>query len=206
MRAMFTGIVETTAEILEAQPTPGGVRLTVAADWADVRHGESVAVNGCCLTAAELATGRIGFDVIRETLDKTNLGRLAAGDRVHLERSLRADGRIDGHFVQGHVDGPAVLIGRTATDAEWRLRLRVSDELLKFVAPKGSVTLDGVSLTVAALGGGAFEVALIPTTLQRTLLGDREAGWPFNFEADVVSKTVVNWLERRGGSADDGGR
>ena len=108
MHAMFTGIVETTAEILEARPTPNGVRLAVAADWTDVRHGESVAVNGCCLTAAELSPGRIGFDVIRETLDKTNLGRLAAGDRVHLERSLRADGRIDGHFVQGHVDGHAV--------------------------------------------------------------------------------------------------
>ena len=206
MRAMFTGIVETTAEVLEATATPGGVRLTVAADWPDVRHGESVAVNGACLTAAEIVPGRLSFDVIRETLDKTNLGRLAAGDRVHLERSLRADGRIDGHFVQGHVDGPAVLIHRTATDAEWRLRLRVSEELAKFIAPKGSVTLDGVSLTVAALDGYEFEVALIPTTLEKTILGAREVGWPMNFEADVVSKTVVNWLERRGGSADDGER
>ena len=202
---MFTGIVDRAADVIAAEDNPNGRRLTLALDWPDVRQGESVAVNGVCLTAATVEPGRLTFDVIRETLDVTNLGRLSAGDRAHVERSLRVGDRIDGHFVQGHVDGPATLIARTATDEEWRLRCELPASLAKYVAPKGSVCIDGVSLTVAATGGRWFEVALIPTTLQKTALGERPVGWPFNFEADVLSKTVVSWLERRGGNGDDSG-
>ena len=195
---MFTGIIERNARIIATTPGPKFVRLVVAGRDADVVHGESIAINGVCLTVAELAEGELHFDVIAETLSKTNLGLLKAGDSVHVERSLRVGDRISGHFVQGHVDGPATLVAVTDAAAETRLRVKVSAELAKFVAPKGSVTLDGVSLTVASLDGDAFEVALIPTTVQLTNLLAHEVGWPFNFEADVIGKTVVSYLARYG--------
>ncbi len=172
-------------------------RLTVASDWDDVKPGESIAVNGVCLTAAELSEGAIGFDVIRETLDKTNLGELTGGDEVHLERALRIGDRLDGHFVQGHVDGTGELVGLVTTDNQWRLRVRVPQHLAKYLAPKGSLTVDGVSLTIAAVDGNEFEVALIPTTLQQTTLGRRQPGWRFNIECDIISKQIVYWLEMR---------
>jgi riboflavin synthase len=166
--------------------------------WDDIKLGESIAVNGVCLTVAEITPPTLGFDVIPETLSKTNLGLLKAGDRVNVERSLRAGDRIDGHFVQGHVDATARLSAQTPGQEEFRLTVQPPLELMKFVVPKGSVALDGVSLTVAAVGKDRFEVALIPTTLNLTTLASREIGWPFNFEADILSKTIVSWLERRG--------
>jgi riboflavin synthase len=117
---------------------------------------------------------------------------------VHIERSLRIGDRLDGHFVQGHVDGTATLIKRTADKKETRLHLETTPELAIYLSPKGSVTLDGVSLTLASVDGPRFEVALIPTTLERTTLGTRDIGWPFNVEADILSKTVVNYLRQQG--------
>jgi len=194
---MFTGIVERTVRIASVSDGTGFVRLNLAADWNDVKHGESVAVNGVCLTVAEIEPPLLAFDVIPETLSKTNLGLLKAGDLVNVERSLRAGDRIDGHFVQGHVDGTARLVDQSSGEKEWRLTVHPPNEMMKFVVPKGSVTLDGVSLTVASVAKDRFEVALIPTTLNLTTLGTRPQGWPFNFEADVLSKTIVSWLERR---------
>jgi riboflavin synthase len=199
---MFTGIVQKTVRVAGVAEGPKFRRLTLPFDpkdsqWADVRHGESVAVNGVCLTVAEITAGRLGFDVIQETLAKTNLGLLSGGDEVHVERSLRVGDRIDGHFVQGHVDGTATLLEAVADEKEWRLRCLVRDDLAKYLAPKGSVCLDGVSLTIARVDGSEFEVALIPTTMTLTTLGRRDKGWPFNVEADVISKTVVAYLERR---------
>jgi riboflavin synthase len=193
---VFTGIVERAVEVTDVRDTAGGRTIRLAHRWGDERHGESIAINGCCLTVAALQDDGIAFDVIRETLDKTNLGTLTTGDRVHVERSLRAGDRIDGHFVQGHVDARAELVDRVVSPQEWRLRVRPPGELMKFVLPKGSVSIDGVSLTVAALREEAFEVALIPTTLEKTLLGDRPVGWGFNFEADVMAKGVVHAVER----------
>ena len=193
---MFTGIVERAVPVASVGDHAGGRRLSLGVRWGDERHGESIAVNGCCLTVAAIHDDRLEFDVIRETLDKTNFGRLRAGDRVHVERSLRAADRLDGHFVLGHVDGMVELVDRRAGEAEWRLRLRAPDALARHVMPQGSVCLDGVSLTVAALAGPEFEVALIPTTLEKTALGDRPVGWPMNFEADILVKTVVTTLER----------
>lgn len=172
-------------------------RLTIAVEWGDVSDGESVAVNGVCLTVAERGAGTIGFDVIKETLARTNLGLLAEGDLVHVERSLRVGDRLSGHFVQGHVDGVAQLVGQSSAGDEWRLTLECPPELAKYLTPKGSVCLDGVSLTIAAVDANRFQVALIPTTLQVTTLGRRAAGWPFNLEMDVLAKTVVAYLERR---------
>jgi riboflavin synthase len=193
---MFTGIVQRTVRVIGAVAGPKFNRLTLAVDWPDARDGESVAVNGVCLTVATRAPGELGFDVVKETLDKTNLGSIQSGDEVHVERSLRVGDRVDGHFVQGHADGVAILINQIADDNEWRLTLEPPRDLLKFVVPKGSVTLDGVSLTVASVGAGTFDVALIPTTVNVTALARRPLGWRYNFEADILSKTVVSWLER----------
>lgn len=195
---MFTGIVERSVRVASVADGTGFRRLNLAIDWPDARHGESVAVNGVCLTIAELSRGLLAFDVIPETLGKTNLGALQAGDMVHVERSLKVGDRIDGHFVQGHVDGLALLLEQTGGDDEVRLRCELPANLAKYVVPKGSVCLDGVSLTVAAVDGQRFEVALIPTTVQLTRLASREKGWRFNFEADVLSKTIISFLERRG--------
>jgi len=196
---MFSGIIEKTVKVEEAVDRPKYRRLTLACDWTDVRSGESVAVNGCCLTISALQPGKLGFDVIPETLAKTNLGLLKPGDLVNVERSLRLSDRIDGHFVQGHVDGTAALIERISTEAEFRLVIEPPKHLAQYIVPKGSVCIDGVSLTVAAVKGKHFEVALIPTTLDRTQLGTRPVGWPFNLETDIISKTIISWLERREG-------
>jgi len=202
---MFTGIIEKTARVIGVADDKFFRRLTLSSNWTDVRRGDSVAVNGVCLTVAELAPGELGFDVILETLTKTNLGQLSAGDDVHTERSLRVGDRLDGHFVQGHVDGVARLVEQTENDKECRLRLAAPAGLAKFLTPKGSVAIDGVSLTIASISGNEFEVALIPTTLQLTTLGRRAIGSTFNLECDVLAKTVVSWLERTHGSAEDRG-
>lgn len=196
---MFTGIVERTLRIASVSEGTGFVRLNLAAaaEWTDVKHGDSIAINGVCLTVAEITPPLLGFDVIPETLSKTNLGLLKAGDLVNVERALRAGDRMDGHFVQGHVDATARLVAQKGDDEEWRLTVQPPMELMKFVTPKGSVSIDGVSLTVASLERDRFDVALIPTTLKLTTLGTRPIGWPFNFEADVLAKTIVSWLERQ---------
>jgi riboflavin synthase len=193
---VFTGIVERTVRVVGAVAGPQFRRLTLAVDWPDVQDGESVAVNGVCLTVAEREKGLLGFDVVKETLDVTNLGQLQSGDEVHVERALRVGDRISGHFVQGHADGVAVLVDQDAAGEEWRLTLEPPLQLMKFVVPKGSVTLDGVSLTIAQVKPATFQVALIPTTVNVTALARRPLGWRYNFEADILSKTVVSWLER----------
>src|SRR6185436_12457799 len=128
-------------------------RLVIAADWNDVKLGDSIATNGVCLTVAQLMPGVVGFDVIKETLDKTNLGTLRVGDEVNVERSLRAGDRIDGHFVQGHVDGTGLLVGLINNENEVRLSIEAPGEFAKFLAPKGSISVDGVSLTIASVNG-----------------------------------------------------
>lgn len=194
---MFTGIVESSVPVVDVEGDHALKRITLAVDWADLRLGESVAVNGACLTAAELAPGRVRFDVIRETLDKTNLRLLRPGDLVHVERALRVGDRLDGHFVQGHVDATAGLIEQRRNGDDWRLRIERPTALADYFVPKGSVAIDGVSLTLAEIGTGWFEVALIPTTLQITQLGRRPPGWPFNIECDMLAKTVVGFLRAR---------
>lgn len=194
---MFTGIIERTARVIGVAQGPGFLRLTLSSAWNDVQDGESIAVNGVCLTVAEQSPGEIGFDVVKETLRLTNLALLGEGDAVHVERSLRVGDRLSGHFVQGHVDGTAKLIDQKSAGDEWRLRLECTPDLARLLVPKGSITLDGVSLTIASIEGNHFEVALIPTTLQITALSRRPIGWPFNVEIDVMTKTMVTILDRR---------
>lgn len=197
---MFTGIVEKSVRVLAVADGPMFRRLTIACDWDDVRPGESVAVNGACLTIADIGQQSIGFDVIKETLEKTNLGTLQAGDLVHVERAMKVGDRIDGHFVQGHIDGTGTLVDQVATENEVRLTIEAPDHLAKYLAPKGSIAVDGVSLTIAAVNGRRFEVALIPTTLKLTQLGNRQIGWRYNLEADILAKTIVHYMEQRQGA------
>lgn len=194
---MFTGIIEKPAAVTATTAIPAGRRLTIPAPWPDARPGESIAVNGCCLTIATLSPTEMAFDVIPETLSKTNLGRLQPGDLVNLERALRLGDRMDGHMVQGHIDGVARLLARQDSGGECRLSIESPMELRKYIVPKGSVTVDGVSLTIAAVHADSFEVALIPTTLSLTTLGSRKPGYEFNLETDILAKTVVFWLEQR---------
>jgi riboflavin synthase len=195
---MFTGIIERTLPVLAVADGPRFRRLTLPNPWDDVKLGESIAVNGCCLTVAEEPDEQLAFDVIAETLDKTNLGALGIGDGVNVERSLRVGDRLDGHFVQGHVDGTGQLLAVDSDGDEWRLTVAAPPAVAKYLVPKGSVTVDGVSLTLAAVDGANFQVALIPTTLGLTTLGNKPVGWVFNLEADVMAKTIVSFLERRG--------
>lgn len=202
---MFTGIIHHRGVVRSVSPTASGVRLTIAAPVGlaepdAVRLGDSIATNGVCLTVAAMSAEAgglvLGFDAVPETLALTNLGALGAGDQVHLERSLRAGDRVDGHFVQGHVDGTAELVAVSEEGGEWRGTLVAPAELARYLVPKGSVALDGVSLTLAKVEGGRFEIALIPTTLQLTTLGSRLVGYRFNLECDATVKTIVATLER----------
>ncbi|MEQ8745801.1 riboflavin synthase [Pyruvatibacter sp.] len=194
---MFTGIIQSTGRVASTDSTEGGRRLVIEApDWAHApKPGDSIAVSGCCLTSID---GRLAFDVISETLNKTTLGDLAPGDRVNLEHACRPDSFLDGHIVQGHVDGVGEVAAVQDDPADWRVRIRPPAGLMEFVSPKGSVTVDGVSLTVADLDPETFEIALIPTTLDLTTLRDLTPGARVNLEMDVISKTVVHWLRTWG--------
>lgn len=205
---VFAGIIERTGRVSASLPTSAGKRLAVdAADLATgVKLGVSVSVNGVCLTVARCAGATLEFDVISETLRRTTLGDLTAGRRVNLERSLCAGDRIDGHFVQGHVDGTAVVAEVRNAAADWIVWLRPDENLLPYLVPKGSVAIDGVSLTIAEADARRFSVALIPTTLERTMLGELRAGDRVNIESDVIARIVVHRLgaySRPGGVTRD---
>jgi riboflavin synthase len=194
---VFTGIIHKTSKVVDVSDHPGGRRVVLPATADDHVLGESIAVNGVCLTVAAIgADHTLAFDVIRETLDKTNLGELRVGDEVHTERSLRVGDPVDGHFVQGHVDGTGNLIQQSATEQEWRLRIEAPTHLAKYLVPKGSIAIDGVSLTLAEVNENQFEVALIPTTLRLTTLSKKQVGYAFNLECDSMAKTIISYLER----------
>lgn len=201
---MFTGIVERSVPVIGLTQFPDGLRLRIAVPWVDVKHGESIAVNGVCLTVANDPTApttapvELAFDAIPETLAKTTLGELQLGQDVHVERALRVGDRFDGHIVQGHVDGVARVVAIQDNPHDWRMTLEPPADLARYVIPKGSVTLDGVSLTVASIDGTRFDVALIPTTLEITRLGRRQVGDGINLECDVMTKTIVATMERMG--------
>ncbi len=200
---MFTGIIEQTGEIVETRTVPGGRRLTVRAPgWTDdCPPGASVCVSGVCLTVTAHDDDRLAFDVIRETLDRSTLGRKLVGDRVNLERSLRIGDRLDGHFVQGHVDGRASVTAVHASAREHVMWFRPDEPLLPCLVPKGSVAVDGVSLTIAERKPDTFSVALIPTTLERTTLGDLRPGDAVNIETDILARTILHQLDRLRGEA-----
>jgi len=195
---MFTGIVETVGVIEKIEPGDDLTRLVIDAESiADgVKLGDSVAVNGGCLTVTSLLDGRFTFEAIPETLQRTNLGDLEVGSRVNLERAMRAGDRLDGHIVQGHVDGVGIVRAVIQAGNDVRLQIDCEPDLADCVVEKGSNAIDGVSLTVAALLPTGFEVALIPHTLEVTTLSERRIHDRVNLEVDVLGKYVKRYLER----------
>ena len=197
---MFTGIVESMGTITSVDESGAQAKITISSPGFgdDLQHGESVAVSGVCLTVAQRAGGSWVADVMRVTRETTTLGEAVPGRRVNLERALRADGRMGGHIVQGHVDGVATLVRRDSA-AEWdELTFSVPEDVARYVVTKGSICLDGVSLTVAALDGRDVKVSLIPTTLADTTLGALSVGDRVNVEVDVLAKYIERFV---GGTA-----
>lgn len=193
---MFTGIVEELGEVLAVESLPDAARLAVRGPLVtgDARPGESIAVNGVCLTVVEVRDGAFTADVMAETLARSSLGVLHPGSPVNLERAVRVSDRLGGHVVQGHVDGTGV-IEEVTPDEHWTVvRVTLPSELARYVVEKGSITVDGVSLTVSGLGSDWFEISLIPTTLALTTLGTKGTGDPVNLEVDVLAKHVEKLL------------
>jgi riboflavin synthase len=190
---MFTGLVEAFGEVESVSPAGAGRRLAVRvpSGWsAETARGDSIAVSGACLTVVTVESERLLFDLADETLRVTTLGDLAAGDRVNLERALRLGAPLGGHLVLGHVDGVGRVAGMEPEGSGRRLTIALPDGLRPLLIPKGSIAVDGVSLTIAALGEGTFSVALIPHTLAATTLGGRGVGARVNLEMDVLGKYV----------------
>ena len=193
---MFTGIVEELGEIIAVEEFPDAARLTVRGPVVapGAARGESIAVNGVCLTVTAAARDTFSADVMGETLARSGLGGLSAGARVNLERPMRLNGRIGGHLVQGHVDGTGTILARSPSPNWDVVRIAAPGELMRYIALKGSVAVDGISLTVSAVDSSWFEVSLIPETLQRTTLGTRQPGELVNLEVDMIAKYVERLL------------
>ena len=196
---MFTGIVEELGTVEALEDQGDAVRLTVRGPHVtvDARLGDSIAVNGCCLTVAARDGETFTADVMRETLDKTSLGALASGSRVNLERAVTATTRLGGHIVQGHVDGTGSVVRREPSEHWEVVEVSLPADLRRYLVDKGSITVDGVSLTVVSAGEDSFTVSLIPETLARTTLGLKQAGDPVNLEVDVIAKYVERLLAPR---------
>jgi riboflavin synthase len=196
---MFTGIIEELGRVKAIEQQADAVRLTIEGPIAvsDVKRGDSIAVSGTCLTAVEFDESTFTADVMKETLDRTSLSELKVGDAVNLERAMTAATRFGGHVVQGHVDGVGKIISREPSENwEW-LRVSIPAELMKYIVLKGSITIDGVSLTVNEVGDDFIGLSLIPETLALTTLGSKQVGAKVNVEADVMAKHIERLLEAR---------
>ncbi|MDB1088882.1 riboflavin synthase [Streptomyces sp. ACA25] len=200
---MFTGIVEELGEVIAVEERGDSARFRVRGPLVtqDARHGDSIAVNGVCLTVVETVGGEFTADVMAETLHRSVLGSLTRGSRVNLERPLALGGRLGGHLVQGHVDGTGHVLARTPGEHWEIIRIGLPAALSRYLVEKGSVTVDGVSLTVVEAAADSFTVSLIPTTLNLTTLGTKQPGDPVNLEVDVLAKYVERLLERRDATA-----
>ncbi|MFD7295848.1 riboflavin synthase [Streptomyces sp. NPDC059897] len=199
---MFTGIVEELGEITAVETLDDACRFRVRGPVVTegAKHGDSIAVNGVCLTVVEHEDDEFTADVMAETLKRSSLGALATGSRVNLERPMIADGRFGGHVVQGHVDGTGTIVDRTPSEHWEIVKISLPAELSKYVVEKGSITVDGVSLTVVEAADDYFTISLIPTTLDLTTLGVKQAGDPVNLEVDVIAKYVERMLGAQGGA------
>lgn len=193
---MFTGLVEEQGSVVKLEPLDDALRLTVRAPLvtADARPGDSIAVDGVCLTVVEVGGGEFTADVMRETIDRSRVAAYAAGTLVNLERALAAGARLGGHIVQGHVDGVAELIAREPSEHWEVFRFTLPGALRRYVVEKGSIAVNGTSLTVSAVGEEWFEVSLIPTTLSETTAARLAPGEKVNLEVDIVAKYVENMV------------
>ncbi|HEY7615127.1 MAG TPA: riboflavin synthase [Gemmatimonadales bacterium] len=195
---MFTGIITEIGTVREAHPAAGGLDLAIAATWADLAQGESIAVDGACLTVTAPGEGAFRVHVVRTSLDRTRFTELRPGDRVNLERALRVGDRLGGHLVQGHVDGVGRVVRVTTREDARVLDLQVPPEVARVSVPLGSITVDGVSLTVNAMPDrDTVQISLIPFTLEHTTLGGRRPGDRVHLEADAIGKYVQALLDRR---------
>jgi riboflavin synthase len=196
---MFTGIIEELGTVQALDPLEGeAARLRIHGPTvtSDAGHGDSISVNGCCLTVIEVDNGTFTADVMRETLQRTSLGSVEKGSRVNLERAVTAHARLGGHIVQGHVDGVGMIASREPAEHWEVVRVSAPPEILRYVAEKGSIAVDGVSLTVTDVNDetGTFGISLIPTTLELTVLGENKVGDTVNLEVDVIAKYVDRLL------------
>ncbi|WP_030774597.1 MULTISPECIES: riboflavin synthase [unclassified Streptomyces] len=193
---MFTGIVEELGEITAVEQLAEASRFRLRGPLVteDAKHGDSIAVNGVCLTVVETADGEFTADVMQETLNRSSLGALTKGSRVNLERPMALGGRLGGHLVQGHVDGTGEIISRTPSEHWEIVKVALPKNLSRYVVEKGSITVDGVSLTVVEAAADWFTISLIPTTLALTTLGIKQSGDPVNLEVDVLAKYVERLL------------
>jgi riboflavin synthase len=191
---LFTGLIEAVGKVVEVSPGRGSSRIAISSSLpvAEIRDGESISVDGVCLTVSNRRRNRFFADVVAETLSRSTLGKLRPGTRVNLERSMQVGDRLGGHFVSGHVDATVEVKRFQKRGNDCRLRLGLPAGLARYVAPKGSVALDGVSLTVASLEASTFEIALVPHTLEQTTLGGLRAGDELNLEVDLLAR----YLER----------
>lgn len=197
---MFSGIIDAIGTVSDWQPSPAGRTLTIAAPgyWEGVRPGASIAIDGVCLTVTSMNGHQAVFDVVTETLRRSTLRELRLGAPVNLQKALAAGDRIDGHFVQGHIDAIGTIARIDQAGGESRWWLATEAEAMSCIVPKGSIALDGISLTVAEVRDGLFSVALIPTTLQATTLDGKKIGQHVNLETDILARTVVHYLRTLG--------
>ena len=204
---MFTGIVQELALVDKVTSSSFGISLEIARPiaFADIVIGESIALNGACLTVASYSSKVISFDVVKETLDKTNINYLEKGHSVNLERCMKLSSRIEGHIVLGHVESTATVLRHIKDGESSRLSVTVDDKTLRYCIIKGSITIDGVSLTIASIDGNIIEVALIPHTLEHTNLSSREENDQVNIETDVLGRYIDHFLllDNRGSSPED---
>ncbi|REK88223.1 riboflavin synthase [Streptomyces inhibens] len=202
---MFTGIVEELGEVVAVENLGDSSRFRLRGPVVteDAKHGDSIAVNGVCLTVVDTADGEFTADVMAETLNRSSLGALAAGSRVNLERPMALGGRLGGHLVQGHVDGTGTIVERTPGEHWEIVKIALPAALARYVVEKGSITVDGVSLTVVDAADDYFTISLIPTTLALTTLGIKKAGDPVNLEVDVLAKYVERLLGQGTSHASD---
>ncbi len=196
---MFTGLIQSLGTLVKTDATPYGRRLVL--DWGDdlqtavIADGESIAVNGVCLTVVRHQGRQVEFDVVSQTLRATTLGHKKPGDKLNLEWSLKAGDALGGHFVQGHVDGVSAVLQVNPQPEDWRITFAVSPALAPLIIHRGSVAIDGVSMTIAATEQGWFQVAVIPTTLEKTTLGRLRQGDLVNIETDIFARTIVHYLD-----------
>lgn len=193
---MFTGIVEATGRVVGRKETDDGLRLRVAAPFADeLEHGQSISVSGACLTVETNDHDSFSLFCSQETVEKTYLGTLSQGDVVNLERAMPADGRFDGHVVQGHVDGTVRITDIERVGEDWEFSFSLPESFHRYVVPKGSITVDGISLTVADLQENEFSVAIIPATYNITSLSEKSVGDPVHLEVDIIAKYVESMVD-----------
>lgn len=205
---MFTGIVQALGIINRIAETAAGKRFSITLSelaTANIQLGDSVCVSGVCLTLVKLANGTGHFDVVTETLRSSTLGKYEVSDRVNLELSLQPQSFVGGHFVQGHVDTVGKVAKIQANAEDWRITVEVPPEHMPAIVPKGSITIDGVSLTIAEVQGNTFTVAIIPTTLERTTLSSLTQGMMVNVETDILARTVVHVMQRMSAKGNPGG-